>query len=148
MENARKIKIILDTSVLIAALRSGSGASAAVVTPILRLEVRMLLSYSLLCEYRDVALRPGQLAACRISEAEVEKLIGELEELAEPLPYDEYHGRMSADPNDDMVLEAAINGEVDLIVSNNIKHLREPASRFRIDVVTPKEFLEFLRRGE
>jgi putative PIN family toxin of toxin-antitoxin system len=141
-------KIILDTSVLIAALRSGSGAAAAVVIKILRLEVRMLLSYALVCEYRDVALRPEQLTHCARSAVEVEKLIAELEELAEPLPFAERHRPMSIDPNDDLVLEAAINGKVNVIVTHNIRHLRQAAARFKIEVSTPREFLEFLRREE
>jgi putative PIN family toxin of toxin-antitoxin system len=141
-------KIILDTSVLIAALRSGSGAAAAVVIKILRLEVRMLLSYALVCEYRDVAVRPEQLTYCSRSADEVENLIAELEELAEPLPFSERHRPMSVDPDDDLVLEAAINGKVDVIVTHNIRHLRQAAARFKIEVSTPREFLEFLRREE
>jgi putative PIN family toxin of toxin-antitoxin system len=142
------MKVVLDTSVLVAALRSGTGASAAAVVHILRLEVRLLLSYALVCEYRDVALRPEQLAACRRSATEVESFIAELEELAEPLPFAESHRPISPDPGDDLVLEAAINGRADLILSHNIRHLRQAAARFRIGVLTPQEFLQLLRREE
>jgi putative PIN family toxin of toxin-antitoxin system len=141
-------KIVLDTSVLIAALRSGSGASAAALIGILRLDARLLLSYALLCEYRDVALRPDQLAAFQRTAQEVESLIAELEELAEPLPFAERHRPISPDPDDDLVLEAAINGRADLILSHNTRHLRQAAARFKIEVVTPREFLQLLRHEE
>jgi predicted nucleic acid-binding protein len=47
-----------------------------------------------------------------------------------------------------LVLEAAINGRADLILSHNIRHLRQAAARFKIEVVTPQEFLQLLRREE
>ena len=77
VNQAKRPKIVLDTSVLIAALRSGSGASAAALIGILRLDARLLLSYALVCEYRDVALRPDQLAAFQRTAQEVEALISE-----------------------------------------------------------------------
>ena len=148
VNQATRPKIVLDTSVLIAALRSGSGASAAALIRILRLDARLLLSYALVCEYRDVALRPDQLAAFQRTAQEVESLISELEELAEPLPFAERHRPISPDPDDDLVLEAAINGRADLILSHNIRHLRQAAARFKIEVVTPQEFLQLLRHEE
>ena len=63
MDQSTQLKVVLDTSVLIAALRSGSGAPAAALIRILQLGARLLLSYALLCEYRDGALRPDQLSA-------------------------------------------------------------------------------------
>jgi len=82
-------------------------------------------------------LRPDQLSAFQRTAQEVESLISELEELAEPLPFAERHRPISPDPDDDVVLEAAINGRADLILSHNIRHLREAAARFKIEVVTP-----------
>jgi predicted nucleic acid-binding protein len=107
VNQATRPKIVLDTSVLIAALRSGSGASAAVLIRILQLEARLLHSYALLCEYRDVALRPDQFAAFRCTALEVELLISELEELAEPLPFAERRRPISSDPDDDLVHEGS-----------------------------------------
>lgn len=143
-----RLKVILDTSVLIAALRSGSGASAAALIRILRLDARLLLSYALVCEYRDVALRPDQLAAFQRTAQEVESLISELEELAEPLAFAERHRPLSPDPDDDLVLEAAINGRADFILTHNIRHLRQAAAGFKIDVVTPQEFFKLLHHEE
>jgi predicted nucleic acid-binding protein len=46
-----------------------------------------------------------------------------------------------------MVLDVAINGHADAIVTNNIKDFRAAAERFGIQVLTPKEFLIALRKG-
>jgi putative PIN family toxin of toxin-antitoxin system len=148
VDQTARLKVVLDTSVLIAALRAGSGVSAEALVRILRLDVRLLLSYALLCEYRDVALRPDQLRAFQLTAKEVEEVISQVEELAEPLPFAESYRPLSPDPNDDLVLEAAINGRADLVVTHNIRHLREAAARFKIEVVTPPEFLQLLRREE
>jgi putative PIN family toxin of toxin-antitoxin system len=145
---ADRLKIVLDTSVLIAALRSRSSASAEVVLRLLRFEIRMVLSLALLYEYRDVAMRSDQIAASQLPVAEIADLIDQLEEVAEQTLSNDQRRPLSNDPNDDLVLEAAINGSVDRLITHNIKHLREPASRFKIVVMTPREFLESLRLRE
>jgi predicted nucleic acid-binding protein len=45
-----------------------------------------------------------------------------------------------------MVLEVAINGRADAIVTNNTKHFREPAKRFHLEVLTPAELLNEFRK--
>jgi predicted nucleic acid-binding protein len=58
------------------------------------------------------------------------------------------HRPFSQDANDDMVLDVAVNGNADAIVSNNTKHFREPAKRFRLDLLRPAELLnEFRKRS-
>jgi predicted nucleic acid-binding protein len=53
---------------------------------------------------------------------------------------------LSPDEADDMVLDVAINGNADAVVSNNTKHFREPAERFQLDVMTPAELLGKFRK--
>lgn len=148
MDSEERPRIVLDTSVLIAALRSESGAAARLLERILNFEVLLMLSYALHCEYRDVAFREKQLLSSRFSAEEVDTILTQLEELAQPLPHDESHRPLSIDPNDDLVLEAAINGEADVIVTHNIRHLREVALRFKIEVKTPAEFLYSMREAD
>jgi predicted nucleic acid-binding protein len=56
-----------------------------------------------------------------------------------------YHN-LSPDPADDMVLEVAINATADAIVTHNLRHLKGPGNSFGIQVLTPSEFLERLRK--
>jgi putative PIN family toxin of toxin-antitoxin system len=132
---------VLDTSALIAALRSSKGAASEVVRLILRQRIVLLLDYKLACEYRDVIFRPEHLSALDISKSEAEELIKHLEDVSEPVEIIFRNRPMSVDPDDDMVLDVAINGLADVIVTNNIRHFHLPARRFKVQVLTPREFL-------
>jgi putative PIN family toxin of toxin-antitoxin system len=142
------VRVVLDTSVLIAALRSSTGAAAEVVRLTLLREVTILMDYKLACEYRDVALRAEHLSASGKTREETELLLDTLEAVAEPVMVIVRHRPFSPDADDDTVLEVAINGDADAIVSNNTKHFREPAKRFRLELLRPAELLtEFRKRS-
>jgi len=50
------------------------------------------------------------------------------------------------DADDEMVLETALNGLADRIVTHNIRDFQSAVSRFQLSVVTPAEFLKELRK--
>jgi predicted nucleic acid-binding protein len=54
----------------------------------------------------------------------------------------------SQDANDDMVLDVAISGGADVIVTSNIRDFAPAAERFGIQALTPKEFLIAIRKGD
>jgi predicted nucleic acid-binding protein len=54
---------------------------------------------------------------------------------------------MSSDPSDDMVLDVAINGRADTLVTSNKKHFAGAGKRFGIPVLSPAEQLEKMRMG-
>jgi len=138
---------VLDTSVLITALRSSTGAAAEAVRLALRGELTTLMDYKLACEYRDVALRAEQLHASGRSRAETAGILDALEAIAEPVFVAFQHRTLSSDANDDMVLDVAINGNADALVTNNTKHFREAAELFHLEVLTPAELLNKFRIG-
>ena len=140
------MRTVRDTSVLITALRSSSGAAAEAVRLALRGELTALMDLKLACEYRDVALRPEQLQVSGKSQAETAASLDALEAIAEPVYVALQHRPLSPDPNDDMVLDVAINGNADAIVTNNTKHFRNAAERFHLDVLTPAELLSKFRK--
>ena len=142
------MRVVIDTSVLIAALRSSHGASAEVIRLALLGELTTLMDYKLACEYRDVGLRPEQLAAAGKSLEETGLIIDMLEAVAEAVLVMVRHRPMSQDADDDMVLDVAINGSAEAIVTANIKHFRESADRFGLRVLTPAELLLEFRRRE
>ena len=104
------------------------------------------MDYKLACEYRDVALRAEQLHVSGKSRAETASILDALEVIAEPIFVAFRHRPMSPDANDDMVLDVAINGNANSIVTNNTKHFREAAERFGIEVLTPAELLSKCRK--
>jgi predicted nucleic acid-binding protein len=135
------VKVVLDTAALISAIRSSTGAAAEVVRLAAVGKLTLLMDYKLVCEYRDAALRPQHIAAsARTSE--------DAEAIATPVLVRIKHRPLSQDENDDMVLDVAINGQADAVVTNNIKDFRAAAERFGIQVLTPRDFLIAFRKGE
>ena len=131
---------------LITALRSSTGAAAEVVRLALRDELTILMDYKLDCEYREVALRPEQLRVSGKSRAETVAVLDALEAIAEPIWVAIQYRPLSPDEDDDMVLDVAINGNADALVTNNTKHFREAAERFQLEVLTPAELLSKFRK--
>lgn len=142
-----RVRIVFDTSSLITALRSNKGAAAEVLRLVLSGDLIILMDYKIASEYRDVALRPEHLAASRQSTDKILTLIGALEDLAEPIQIVRKPRPLSSDPNDDMILDVAINGRADAVVTQNAKHFKIAAKRYRIDVLSPVELLAALHKG-
>jgi len=135
------VRAVLDTSVLITALRSNAGAAPEVVRLALQRELTLLMDYKLACEYRDVALRESHLNASGKSLAETTAILDALESIAEPVFIAVQHLPMSPDTIDDMVLDVAINGSAEVILTNNTRHFRQAAKRFQLKLMTPVELL-------
>jgi putative PIN family toxin of toxin-antitoxin system len=142
------VKVVLDTAALISAIRSGTGAAAEIVRLAAVGKLTLLMDLKLVCEYRDVALRPQHIAASGRTSEDAEAIIEMLEAIAVPVLVRIKHRPLSQDGNDDMVLDVAINGDADAIVTNNIKDFRAAAERFGIQVLTPREFLIAFRKAE
>jgi putative PIN family toxin of toxin-antitoxin system len=141
------MRVVLDTSVVVAGLRSATGASAKIVQLIQRGEVIVCLDYKMSCEYRHVAMRPEHRKASGLTAAQIEDFLSVLEDIAEPIRMKRRYRNLSPDPADDMVLEVALNAAADAIVTHNLRHLKEPGSRFGINVLTPGEFLLWISKG-
>jgi putative PIN family toxin of toxin-antitoxin system len=138
------MRLVLDTNIIVAALRSPSGGSAALLRRIRAGEIRMLLSVPLLLEYEAVALRPEHLQAARISAADVVNVLDVLALFAEPVAIHYLWRPRLRDPADEMVLEAAVNGRADAIVTFNRADFGAVPDVFGIAVAGPGDIL---RRG-
>jgi predicted nucleic acid-binding protein len=139
------MRVVLDTSILIAALRSSEGAAAETLRLALLRQIAILMDYKLACEYRDVAMRGEHMEASGKSRREIELVLDMLEAVAEPVLVSDRHGPLSQDPGDDMVLEVGLNGGADGIVTYNPRHFREAARRFGLPVLSPAELLSEFR---
>ena len=135
-------RIVLDTNVLYAGLYSASGKSHQLLRAIADGKLRVALSTPLLFEYEDV-LKRNQVVL-NLSDAEVEQVLDNLCALADFQAIYFLWRPCLPDANDDMVLELAVAAQVPRIVSFNAKDFG-PASRFGIEVVSPKIMLEELQ---
>lgn len=142
------MKVVLDTSALVSAIRSSNGAASEVVRLAVLGKLTLLLDLKLVCEYRAVVLRPQHIAASGKSMSDAEAVIIMLEAIATPVLVVHKHRPLSQDPNDDMVMDVAINGHADVVVTNNVRDFEPATERFGIPVLTPGDFLIAFRRGE
>ena len=114
---------------------------------IFREELVPLMDLKLGLEYRDVALRSEHVRASALSKREILELIEAMEAFAEPVEIVVKTRPLSPDPSDDMVLDVAINGRAEALVTSNKKHFAGAGKRFGIPVLTPAELLEKMREG-
>jgi predicted nucleic acid-binding protein len=109
---------------------------------VFREEVILLMDLKIGLEYRDVALRPEHLMASALSEREVLELIEALEAFAEPVEVISKTRPLSPDPNDDMVLDLAMNGRAEAVVTYNTRHFMAVGAQVGISILTPAQFLQ------
>jgi putative PIN family toxin of toxin-antitoxin system len=136
--------MVLDTDVIIAALRSTKGASAEIIRHVLRGKMRIELTVAMALEYEAVAMRAEHLIAGDLTATEALNLIDSLIALAKPV---EIHFRWRPqlrDVDDEMVLEAAINADDRTIVTFNARDF-SGAERFDVKVLSPRDILERLK---
>ena len=136
--------VVLDTNVLVAASRSRNGASFALLLALKNGQYTALASVPLMLEYEAVLKRPEQLAVSERTEAMTDAFLDALSLFIEPIHLHYLWRPQLRDPADEMVLETALNGRADVLVTLNIADF-VPASHFRLPVLTPGAFLRQLQ---
>ncbi len=139
------LRIVLDTSVVVAGLRSRRGGANALLRLVASGRVRILATPPLFLEYEEVLKRPEHRLAHGLSLAELDALLAELAALIEPVEIHFQWRPQGCDPSDEMVLEAAVNGRADAIVTFNVAHFAAATERFDIATLGPAEFLRRMK---
>jgi putative PIN family toxin of toxin-antitoxin system len=117
------MRFVLDTSVIIAAVRSSSGASSILLSAALERRFELLVSVPLVLEYEAVLTRPEQMFASKLVPSGIEQLLLALLHVAVKVELGEYLGPTSSDPGDNHLLSLAASGRADAIVTHNIRHV-------------------------
>jgi predicted nucleic acid-binding protein len=123
----------------VAAVRSDRGASRVLLTAALQQRYRVLASVPLMLQYESVLTRSEHLVAAGISEADVQILLDAIGLVATPVRISYLWRPMLPDPDDDLVLETAVNGHSEAVVTFNRRHFEPAAARFGIEVLAPAE---------
>lgn len=137
------MRVVLDTSVLVAAARSKRGASQALLSLLPDSRFQPVISVALFAEYRSVLLRPENLLHRQAVEAErfLDYLVStsDLQDIF-------FHWRPALpDANDDLILELAVAAGCRYIVTHNLRDFRGTED-WGIAPVTPGDFLKTINQ--
>lgn len=136
-----KPQIVLDTNVLFSGLMSSLGASHAVLKLIGTGRFDIHLSVPLVLEYEDVLLR--NCAEFGLSPTDIKKFIDYLCNVATLHEVFYLWRPHLRDPSDEMVLEVAVKGNCDFIITYNTVDY-DGVEQFGIKTLNAREFLAHL----
>jgi putative PIN family toxin of toxin-antitoxin system len=136
--------MVLDTSVIVAALRSRTGASNALLERVARGLLRPLVSTALFLEYEEVLKRPEIRLATEMSEDDVDGFLAAFASAAEAVEVNFRWRPQLSDPKDELVLEAAVNAEAEALVTHNVRDFAPATRLFGLRVLLPREALKEL----
>jgi putative PIN family toxin of toxin-antitoxin system len=133
--------MVLDTDVVVAAMRSPGGASAAILRAARQGKAALLLSVPLALEYEAVCSKAEHRLAAGLTDRQVEVFLDAVIAMAAPVETHFLWRPQLRDPNDEMVLEAAINGQADALVTFNMRDFGTAPSRFGVEALLPREVI-------
>jgi putative PIN family toxin of toxin-antitoxin system len=138
-------KIVIDTDIVVTALRSLTGGSNAVMQQVAQGRLKPLITPALFLEYEAVLKRPDQRIVHGLLPREIDRFLAALASAAEPVEVSFRWRPQLTDANDEMVLEAAVNGGADALVTHNVRDFAKGAERFGVRVLRPGELLKEMR---
>jgi putative PIN family toxin of toxin-antitoxin system len=137
------LRAIIDTNVFLSALWSKQGAAFEIFAELRRGRWQMVLSNHLLFEYEEVAKRNASEIGLTL--ADIDAILDSLCAAAENQQLEPAWLPRLSDPDDEPLLQMAVEATVPIIVTHNIRHLK-PAELFGIELLKPAEFLAKLKR--
>jgi putative PIN family toxin of toxin-antitoxin system len=137
------MKVVIDTSVLVAAARSKLGASYALVRSIPSPKFQLCLSVGLYTEWQGVLSRAEHLPSGQTAD----DALRFLRYLASQAQLQEIHflwRPFLPDANDDMVLELAFAAGCGYVVTHNVNDFYR-SEELGVTAIQPREFLNLIR---
>ena len=106
-----------------------------------------VISVPLVLEYEAVCLRPEHLLATGLSPVEVLSVVDMLVDKSHRTKIHFRHRPLTRDPSDEMVLETALNGNADAIVTFNLKDYGSQKQRLGMECLLPRQALRRVKHG-
>jgi putative PIN family toxin of toxin-antitoxin system len=138
-------RVVLDTDIIVTALRSATGGSNAVLREAAQGRIRPLVTPALFLEYEAVLKRPEQRLVHGLGLRDIDRFLSALAAACEAVEVSFQWRPQLSDANDEMVLETAVNGQADALITHNVRDFAKGAERFGLRVLRPGEFLKELR---
>lgn len=136
------MRLVIDTNVMVAALLSGGGAAREVLRRCLAGRYKPIMGISLVSEYRDLMSRVGLWNECKLSADERQEVLRAFFSVCTPIEtYYRWRPNL-ADEGDNHILELAVAGNVDAIITHNTRDFRHGELAFpHIAILSPAELL-------
>ncbi len=138
-------RVVLDTSVVAAAFRSRNGASRVLLDRVADQRLIALATPALFLEYEAVLKRTEQRMISGLTLSQVDERLAALASALEPVTTHFVWRPQLADADDEMVLDAAVNGRADALVTFNVRDFAVAARKFDLAVMRPGEALEAMK---
>ena len=142
------MKVVLDTDVVVAAMRSPTGASAALLVAAVEERIVLAANVALVIEYEATCSRAEHVSATGLSVAQVGVFLDALADLIVPVETHYLWRPQLRDPGDEMVLESAVNGQAKAIVTFNLRDYGVATNKFGVDVMLPRDALRKVQRNK
>ena len=134
-------QIVVDTNVLVAGLRSNRGASYKLLTILNDARWQVNISTTLIFEYEEILKRSS--LELGLSFPDIDAIIRGICSISNQRQIFYVWRPTSTDPDDDFLIDLAVKSQAEFLVTYNQRNL-QPAERFGIKVVSPKQFLQFI----
>ena len=136
------MKYLLDTCIIISALRSKKGASHFLLRKAIMKQLPIIMHFKLLAEYHDVLTRPDIISSLIYTHEEIEKILIGLINVAEEVnPPFSWRPNLK-DEKDNFLIEIAVTSQPCTIITHNIKDLLQGELLFpAIFVKQPQEVI-------
>ena len=132
------MRVVADTNILVSALLFG-GPPEQVFLAGLRGEIQLLTSLTLLKELEKVLKEKFKLSIPLVRE-----IVEEVREVAEIVEVFSHIKAISCPDEDNRILECAVDGKADFIVTGDTRHILPLKEYSGIRILSPSEFLKHL----
>jgi putative PIN family toxin of toxin-antitoxin system len=140
------MRCVVDTNVVVSAMRSPRGASAAALMAARAGRIVLLANVGLALEYEATCRLAEHQLAAELTPEQVGIFIDAVLAMVEPVETHYLWRPLLRDPADEFVLEAAVNGQAAAIVTFNRRDFGTVPATFGIDLLSPGELLRKLAR--
>jgi putative PIN family toxin of toxin-antitoxin system len=139
---------LLDTCIIVSALRSKQGTSYQLLRQAVQGELPIVMDFKLLAEYRDVLMRPEMLQALVFEPAEIEMILARLVMVAKESRITFLWRPNLQDEGDNYLVEIAVAMQPCTLVTHNLKDFQQAELLFpHVRVKRPQQVLQE-RRNE
>ncbi|MEK6608963.1 MAG: putative toxin-antitoxin system toxin component, PIN family [Myxococcota bacterium] len=138
------VRAVLDTNVLISALIRPDGPPGRILEALIGKAFEMVISPGIVGELRRAARYRRVRKHIRISEAQLEVRLAQIEAIGDPVAGNLTPQVAVRDPEDIMLLATAVEGRADYLVTGD-EDLLTLARHQGIAIVTPRVFLGVLK---